>query len=51
MQTCIQDIFNINLSRNTRYDMVSTYDTLIISLLLNYMPHQYFYEPKLHDTS
>jgi hypothetical protein len=34
-QTYVQDLFNINLSHNIRDDTVSTYDTLILSLLLN----------------
>jgi hypothetical protein len=33
MQTCVQDLFDIIFSRNMRYDIVSTYDTLIFSLL------------------
>jgi hypothetical protein len=31
----VQDLFHINLSRNMRYETVSTYVTLIISLFLN----------------
>jgi hypothetical protein len=52
MQTCVvKDLFNINISHNTHYDTVSPYDTLIIAPLLNYLPHQDFCGPKLHDTS
>jgi hypothetical protein len=35
MQIDIQDLFDINFSRNVRYDTVSTYDTLIFSLFFN----------------
>jgi hypothetical protein len=31
-QTCVQDLFDINFSWYVRYDTVSTYDTLILSL-------------------
>jgi hypothetical protein len=32
MQNNVQDLFNIKFTRNMRYDIVSTYDTLIVSL-------------------
>jgi hypothetical protein len=35
MQNNVQDLFNIKFSHNMRYDIVSTYDTLIVSLFLN----------------
>jgi hypothetical protein len=35
MQNNAQDLFNINFSHNMSYDIVSTYDTLIVSLFLN----------------
>jgi hypothetical protein len=37
MQTCVQDLFDINFSWYVRYDTVSTYDTLILSLPLNHV--------------
>jgi hypothetical protein len=38
-------------ARNMRYNIVSTYDTLITSLLINYLPYHYFCGPRLHDTT
>jgi hypothetical protein len=35
MQIDVQDLFDINYSRNMRYDMLSTYVTLNFSLFLN----------------
>jgi hypothetical protein len=35
MQNNVQDLFNLKFSRNMRYDIVCTYDTLIVSLFLN----------------
>jgi hypothetical protein len=35
MQNNVQDLFTIKFSRNMRYDIVSTYDTLIVPLFLN----------------
>jgi hypothetical protein len=32
---CVQDLLKLNISRNMRYDIVSTYDTLIFSLFIN----------------
>jgi hypothetical protein len=32
MQIRVQNLFDINFSRNLHYDTVSTYDTLILSL-------------------
>jgi hypothetical protein len=29
---CVQDLFELNISRNVRYDIVCIYDTLIFSL-------------------
>jgi hypothetical protein len=31
---CVQDLFELNVSRNVHYDIVSTYDTLISSLFI-----------------
>jgi hypothetical protein len=30
IQMCVQDLLELNVSRNMRYDIVSTYDTTII---------------------
>jgi hypothetical protein len=35
MQNNVQDLFNIKFSYNMLYNIVSTYDTLIVSLFLN----------------
>jgi hypothetical protein len=35
MQICAQDLFDINFSRDMRYDTISTYVILISSLLFN----------------
>jgi hypothetical protein len=32
---CVQDLLELNVSRNVRYDIVFTYDTLISSLFIN----------------
>jgi hypothetical protein len=42
MQICVQDLFDAIFSRTMRYDIVSTYDTLIFSLCFNYLPYHYF---------
>jgi hypothetical protein len=48
---CVQDLLDFNVSRNMRYDIVSTYDTLIFSFFINQLPHQHFRGPGLHNTS
>jgi hypothetical protein len=48
---CVQDLLKLNVSRNVRYDIVSTYDTLISSLFINYLPHQQFCGPSMYDTT
>jgi hypothetical protein len=48
---CVQDLLKLNVSRNMRYDIVSTYDTPISSLFINSLPHQQFCGPNLHDTT
>jgi hypothetical protein len=45
------NLLNTIFSRNMRYDIVSTYDTLIFPLFINYLSCQHFYGPRLHDTS
>jgi hypothetical protein len=32
---CVQDLLELNISRNVRYNIVSIYDTLITSLFIN----------------
>jgi hypothetical protein len=32
---CVQDLLKLNISRNMRYDIVSTYDTVIFSFFIN----------------
>jgi hypothetical protein len=51
MQICTQDLFGINFFRDMRYDTVSSYVTLIFSLLLNSLSHHHFYGFNVHDTS
>jgi hypothetical protein len=36
IQNCVQDLFDTIFSRYTCYDTVSTYDTTLISLIINY---------------
>ena len=40
-----------HVSRCLRYDTISTYVTLISSLLLNQLPHQQFCGTNVYDTS
>jgi hypothetical protein len=47
----VQDLLELNVSRNVRYDIVSIYDTLISSLFINYLPHKQFCGPSLYDTT
>jgi hypothetical protein len=42
IQMCVQELLGLNISRNMRYDIVSTYDTLIFSLFINYLPYKHF---------
>jgi hypothetical protein len=51
MQNCIQDLLNIIFSSYTCYDIVSTYDTTIVSLIINYGDTSAFCMHKIHDTS
>jgi hypothetical protein len=48
---CVYDLLKLNVSRNMRYDIVSTYDTLTFSFFINWLSHQHFCRPGLHDTS
>jgi hypothetical protein len=50
MIICVQDLLGNNFS-DMCYDTVSNYVTLISSILLNYLPHQYFCGTNVHDTS
>jgi hypothetical protein len=51
MQICVQDIFITNFSRLTCYDIVSSYDTILTSLLINYGATLVFYMHVVSDTS
>jgi hypothetical protein len=53
MQNCVQDLFDTIFSRYTCYDTVSTYDTTLISLFINYddIDTSAFYMHEIHDTS
>jgi hypothetical protein len=51
MQICVQDVFVTNFSRLTCYDTVSRYDTILISLLINYGATSVFCIHVVHDTS
>jgi hypothetical protein len=44
---CIVDSFCIG----NRYVMVTYYVTLFVSLLINYLPHHYFYLVGMHVTT
>jgi hypothetical protein len=37
MQNCVQDVFDTIFSRYMCYDTISTYDTTLISLIINYV--------------
>jgi hypothetical protein len=51
MQNCVQDLFDTIFSRYTCYDTVSTYDTTLISLIINYGDTSAFCMHGMHDTS
>jgi hypothetical protein len=51
MQNCVQDLFDTIFSRYTCYDTVSTYDTTLISLIINYGDTSVFCMHGMHDTS
>jgi hypothetical protein len=51
MQNCEQDLFDTIFSRYTCYDTVSTYDTTLISLIINYGDMSAFCMHGMHDTS
>jgi hypothetical protein len=50
MQICVHDVFATKISSFTCHDMVSTYDTTITSLLINFCPHKIFVHIKLVDS-
>jgi hypothetical protein len=50
MQNCVQDLFDTVFSRYTCYDTVSTYDTTLISLIINYGDTSAFCMHGMHDT-
>jgi hypothetical protein len=51
IQNCVQDLFDTIFSRYTCYDTVSTYDTTLISLIINYGDTSAFCIHEMHDTS
>ena len=51
MQIDVQDLFDINFSSSMWYDTVSTYDTSILSLLLNSTATSAFCMHGMHDTT
>jgi hypothetical protein len=51
MQNCVQDLFDTIFSRYTCYDTVSTYNTTLISLIINYGDISTFCMHGMHDTS
>jgi hypothetical protein len=51
MQNYVQDLFDTIFFRYTCYDTVSTYDTTLISLIINYGDTSVFYMHGMHDTS
>jgi hypothetical protein len=50
MQNCVQDLFDIGFSSYTCYDTISTYDTTIVSLIINYKDTSAFCMHRIHDT-
>jgi hypothetical protein len=51
MQNCVQDLFDTIFSRYTCYNTVSTYDTTLISLIINYGDTSAFCMHGMYDTS
>lgn len=51
MQIDVQDLLDINFSSSMCYDTVSTYDTSILSLLLNSTAISAFCMHGMHDTT
>jgi hypothetical protein len=51
MQNCVQNLFDIIFSSYTCYDTVSTYDIIVISLIINYSDTSVFCIHRMHDTS
>jgi hypothetical protein len=51
MQNCVQDLFDTIFSRYMCYDTVSTYDTTLISLIINYGDTSAFSMHGMHDTN
>jgi hypothetical protein len=51
MQIYVQDLLDINFSSSMCYDTVSTYDTSILSLLLNSAATSAFCKHEMHDTT
>jgi hypothetical protein len=51
MQIDVQDLLDINFSSSMCYDTVSTYDTSILSFLLNSTATSAFCMHGMHDTT
>jgi hypothetical protein len=51
MQNCVQDLFEIEFSSYTYYDIVSTYDTTTISLIINKSDTSSFCMHVVYDTT
>jgi hypothetical protein len=51
MQNYVQDLFDTIFFRYTCYDTVSTYDTTLISLIINYGDTSAFCMHGMHDTN
>jgi hypothetical protein len=50
MQNCVQDLFDIIIFSYMCYDTVSSYDSTIVSLIINYADTSTFYMYEMHDT-
>jgi hypothetical protein len=51
MQNCVQNLFDIIFPSYTCYDTLSTYDIIVISLIINYSDTSVFCIHRMHDTS
>jgi hypothetical protein len=51
MQICVHDVFATKISSFTCYGTVSTYDTSLTSLIINWCATYNFYLHDMHDTT
>jgi hypothetical protein len=51
MQNCVQDLFDTIFSRYACYDAVYTYESTLISLIINYGDTSAFCMYEMYDTS